>query len=234
MSTLDVPAGEIVELPTPYGAARLHRNPVPAGVAPVATLVLGHGAGGGVETHDIAALAADLPAQGVGVVRLEQPWRVAGRKVASAPPTLDVALRLAVAALPEADRGVPLVLGGRSAGARSAARCAAELGAAGLVLLAFPLHPPGKPERSRRDELAGAVAAGVPALVVQGEKDAMGRADELAAAFADERAERLDLVVVPDADHGLTVPKRAPLSVEDVRALVVESVLEWIVREAAG
>jgi len=234
MSTLDVPADEVVEIRTPYGAARLHRNPVPAGVASLATVLLGHGAGGGVETHDVAALAAGLPAQGIGVVRLEQPWRVAGRKVASAPPTLDVALRLAVEALPEADRGVPLVLGGRSAGARSAARCAAELGAAGLVLLAFPLHPPGKPERSRRAELAGALGAGVPALVVQGENDAMGRADEVAAAFTGAEGEGLDLVVVPGADHGLKVAKRAPLTLEDVQALVVESALEWIVREAVG
>ncbi|HEY1134448.1 MAG TPA: hypothetical protein VGE77_07705, partial [Nocardioides sp.] len=103
MTSLDVPATEVREIGTPYGAARLHRNPAPAGVTAVATLLLGHGAGNGVEMHDVAVLARALPAQGVNVVRLEQPWRVAGRKVASPPPTLDVALRLAAAALPAAD-----------------------------------------------------------------------------------------------------------------------------------
>ncbi|HEY1133083.1 MAG TPA: alpha/beta family hydrolase, partial [Nocardioides sp.] len=106
--------------------------------------------------------------------------------------------------------------------------------AVGIVLLAFPLHPPGRPERSRRDELAGVLEAGVRTLVVQGENDAMGRPEEVAAAFGGELPEGLDLVVVPSADHGLKVPKRAPLTIEDVQALIVESVLEWVVREAVG
>ena len=143
----------------------------------------------------------------------DQPWRVAGKKIATAPPTLDVGLRAAAAAL--AAQG-PLVVGGRSAGARSAARCAAGLGAVGCLALSFPLHPPGRPEKSRLDELS---RAGVPTLVVQGERDAMGRPEE----FADLAHVRLE--VVPWADHGLKVPKAADLTLEEVHARIVAVVV---------
>jgi len=184
------------------------------------TLLLGHGAGNGIEARDLAALAAALPAQGVTVALFEQPWRVAGRKIASAPASLDVGLRAAAAALRPR---TPLVVGGRSAGARSAARCARDLGAVGVVALAFPLHPPGRPERSRVDELTG---AGVATLVVQGERDPMGTPEEF--------PEGTDLAVVPSADHGLRVPARAELSQAEALDLVVEAVLEWLVREVVG
>ena len=120
----------------------------------------------------------------------------------------------------------PLVVGGRSAGARSAARCASSLGAVGCLALSFPLHPPGRPEKSRADELAG---AGVPVLVVQGERDPMGRPEEFPADLPD-----LDMAVVPAADHGLKVPARAPLSQDEAMEIVVESTLEWLVREVVG
>jgi predicted alpha/beta-hydrolase family hydrolase len=115
------------------------------------------------------------------------------------------------------------VVGGRSAGARSAARCARRLGASGCLALSFPLHPPGRPEKSRADELRG---ARVPTLVVQGERDTMGRPDEFPGG--------IDLVVVPEADHSLHVPKRASLSQDDVGVLLVESALEWLTRTVAG
>jgi predicted alpha/beta-hydrolase family hydrolase len=203
---------------TPYGEGRLvvHR----ATRRRVATLVLSHGAGNGVEARDLAALAADLPRQGITVALFEQPWRVAGRRVATAPPTLDVGLTAAVARLRP---GAPFVLGGRSAGARSAARCAARLGAAGCLALAFPLHPPGRPGSSRLAELEG---AGVPTLVVQGERDPMGTPSEF--------PETTELAVVPAGDHGFKVPARGPVSQADALALVVEATLEWIVREVAG
>ena len=202
---------------TPYGEGRLVVHPARR---PVATLVLSHGAGNGIEARDLAALAAALPAQGFTVALFEQPWRVAGRKIATAPPTLDVGLRAAVEQL--APRA-PFVVGGRSAGARSAARCARALGAAGCLALAFPLHPPGHPERSRVDELTG---AGVPTLVIQGERDPMGRPEEF--------PEGIDLAVVPAADHGLKVPKTGPLDQAGALDLVVESALEWLVREVTG
>ena len=117
----------------------------------------------------------------------------------------------------------PLIVGGRSAGARSAARCANEIGARGCLALAFPLHPPGRPEKSRLDELD---AAGVPLLVVQGEQDTMGRPEEFPS--------HLDLSVVPGADHGFRVPARGAISQQEAMEIVVESALEWIVREIVG
>lgn len=204
---------------TAYGEGRLvsHRAR-----KPIATLLLSHGAGNGIESRDLEALAEHLPRNNVTVVRFEQPWRVAGRKVATAPPTLDAAL------VSGADRlrvRTPLVVGGRSAGARSAARTAKGLGAVGCLALAFPLHPPGKPEKSRLPELRGARVA---TLVVQGERDTMGLPEE----FPD--LPRLDLVVVPGADHGFKVGARGSVTQEEALDILVESTLEWIVREVVG
>ena len=207
-------------LETPQGEARLvtHRAR-----APFVTLLLSHGAGGGIEARDLQALADRLPRHGVTVVLLEQPWRVAGRKVATPPPTLDDAL---VAAARTLRFRTPLVVGGRSAGARSAARSATGVGAVGCLALSFPLHPPGRPEKSRLPELAG---AGVATLLVQGEHDTMGRPEEFPADL-----DHVDLSVVPGADHGLRVAKGAAVSQAEAVAIVVESTLEWLVREIPG
>jgi predicted alpha/beta-hydrolase family hydrolase len=163
-------ASRVVEVQTPTGTARAHvRRPRSA----LGTLVLGHGAGGGVAAADLVAVTDAALAAGWAVALVEQPWRVAGRRVAAPPPRLDEAwvpvvrrLRSGRGALPG-----PLVTGGRSAGARVACRTGVEVGAAATVCLAFPLHPPGRPERSRAPELAAAVR---PLLVVQGERDAFG------------------------------------------------------------
>jgi predicted alpha/beta-hydrolase family hydrolase len=188
--------------------------------SPIATLLLSHGAGNGIDTRDLIALAEGLPRNGVTVVRFEQPWRVAGRRIASPPSTPDDGL---VAAANRLRTRTPLVVGGRSAGARSAARCARRLAASGCLALAFPLHPPGKPESSRLDELR---EARVPTLVIQGERDTFGRPDE----FPGDT----DLAVVPSADHGFKVPARGELTEADAMEVIVESTLEWIVREIAG
>lgn len=202
---------------TPHGEGRLvvHRAR-----GTQATLLLSHGAGRGIDTRDLEALAAALPRQGVAVALFEQPWRVAGGKVASPPATLDVGLTAAAKALRPRS---PLVVGGRSAGARSATRTARALGAVGCLALAFPLHPPGRPEKSRLDELLG---SGVPTLVVQGENDSFGRPDE----FPGDT----DLAVVPFADHGFATPKRSGVSEQEAMAVIVESTLEWLVREVTG
>lgn len=204
-------------IPTPHGEGRLvterARNTL-------ATLLLSHGAGGGIEARDLEALARHLPRNGITVVRFEQPWRRAGRKIAGPPPTLDAGLRAAANAL----RGrTPLVIGGRSAGARSAARSAHSLGAAGVLALSFPLHPPGRPEKTRLDELTG---SRIPTLVIQGERDTMGLPEEFPA--------DTDLCVVPGGDHGLKVPARGPVSQQEAMDIVVEATLEWMVREITG
>ncbi|MGN6132793.1 MAG: alpha/beta hydrolase family protein [Nocardioidaceae bacterium] len=208
---------EIQTVPTKHGEARIHRD---RSRHPVATLLLGHGAGGGVDSPDLECLAAALPRQGVSVVRIEQPWHVAGKKIAPRPEVLDEAF---VDASNRLRVRTPLVVGGRSAGARSAARTARELGASGCLALAFPLHPPGKPERSRLDELE---AVAVPTLVVQGERDPFGRPDE----FPADR----ELTVVPEADHAFKVPKRGAVTQEEALAIIVEATLEFIVRDVVG
>ncbi|MFM6851286.1 MAG: alpha/beta family hydrolase [Terrabacter sp.] len=205
---------------TPYGEGRMHTR---RSTHPMATLLLSHGAGGGVESRDLWALAEALPAQGFSVVLFEQPWRVAGRKVATAPATLDAALTCAADVMRVR---TPLVVGGRSAGARSAARTARRLGATGCLALSFPLHQPGRTEPTRLPELRG---TGLPTLVIQGERDPMGRPEEFP---ADLRA--VDMVVVPGADHGLKVPARGEVTQEEAMGIVVESTLEWLVREVVG
>lgn len=185
------PGWAVREIATTIGTARAHRcTPPGAGRAPV--LVLGHGAGRGVDAPDLRALASAAIAAGLRVVLVEQPWRVAGRRIAPRPEVLDTAWVEVLAALRL--RG-PVVVGGRSAGARVACRTAEAVGAAGVLVLAFPLHPPGHPERSRAGELEG---AGVPVVVVQGDRDAFGSADELRAA-----APGIAVVTVPGGDHSL-------------------------------
>ncbi|MBD0293220.1 MAG: hydrolase [Jiangellaceae bacterium] len=190
---------------TPAGDARLV---VSAAAEPRATLALGHGASGGIDARDLRALADGLPATGISVVRVEQPWRVAGRRVAPRPPMLDAGW---LAALDAVRGDLALVVGGRSAGARVACRTAAQSGAVAVVALAFPLHPPGRPERSRLAELTG---AGVPTLVVQGGRDPFGRPEEFPAG-------PFDLVPVPQADHGLATP----MAVFDG---IVAAVRDWL------
>jgi predicted alpha/beta-hydrolase family hydrolase len=191
------------------------RVAVAAAGEPLLTLVLGHGAGGGIEARDLVALAEALPERGVTVVRVEQPWRVAGRKVAGPPATLD---RAWLAVLEALDVGGSLVVGGRSAGARVACRTAVRVGAVGCLALAFPLHPPGRPERSRYDELAG---ADVPTLVVQGERDPFGGP----AAFP-TLPPACELLAVPGADHSFRVPQ--PHDQAGTLSLLARAAGDWL------
>jgi predicted alpha/beta-hydrolase family hydrolase len=179
-------------------------------------LALSHGAGGGIEARDLRALAGVLPEHGVTVALVEQPWRVAGRKVAPAPKTLDTGWRGIWPAL--AGMELPVISGGRSAGARVACRTATELGAHAVLALGFPLHPPGKPEKSRAGELLG---SGVPTLVVQGGNDPFGKPEEFPEGS-------YSLVEVPYGDHGFAVPKRAEITQERALEIVTDGVVEWI------
>ncbi len=182
---------------------------------PRLVLAVSHGAGGGIEARDLRALAQVLPGHGVTVALVEQPWRVAGKKVAPAPKTLDTGWRGLWPALTKP--GLPVISGGRSAGARVACRTATELGARAVLALSFPLHPPGKPEKSRAQELLG---TGVPTLVVQGGNDPFGRPGE----FPEGPYE---LVEVPYGDHGFAVPKRADLTQEQAVAVITDAVVKW-------
>ena len=204
-------------VPTPRGDARLV---VRRAKRPLATLVLTHGAGGGIDAPDLVRLARTLPQHDVSVTLVEMPWRVAGKGPAPAPARIDECY---VAVMDAMRTRSPLVLGGRSAGARSACRVARSVGARGVLALAFPLHPPGHPEKSRLEELQ---RARVRTLVVQGERDPFGTPEE----FPGD----VDLAVVPSADHSMKVLKSAPVTQAEALAVVLEATLEWVVREIAG
>ena len=169
------------EIDTPVGLARAHlwRPPHPCGA-----VVLGHGAGGSSWSADLQALTS-LTAHEWLVVLVEQPWRVAGRRVATPPAQLDVAWLAVMAAL-TSGRGAlprPWVVGGRSSGARVACRTAGVVGADAVLTLSFPLHPPGKPEKSRASEAQMVMEAGTRLGVIQGEKDPFGSPEEVRSAL---------------------------------------------------
>jgi predicted alpha/beta-hydrolase family hydrolase len=159
----------ILDVETPHGPARAHLH---LAEAPAGALVLGHGAGGGVGARDLAKATAVAGSAGVSVVLVEQPYLVAGRRSPAPAAQLDAAWLAVVERLRAGELGdVALVVGGRSSGARVACRTAAESGAVGVLCLAFPVHPPGRPEKTRLSELD---AVEVPTLVVQGAADPFG------------------------------------------------------------
>ncbi len=164
---------QVIDIETPHGPARACVHPVNA---PRAALVLGHGAGGGIAAPDLVTAAAVANELALAVALVEQPYRVAGRR--SPPPAtqLDTAWTAVVAHLRGGVfRGLPLVVGGRSSGARVACRTSAATGAVGVLCLAFPLCPPrranGTEPPSRQPELR---AVTLPMLIVQGINDPFG------------------------------------------------------------
>ena len=182
--------GEARLVDTPLGPARATTTR-PDGI-PAGALVLGHGAGGLRWTLDVLATRDAAVAAGWVVVLVDQPWRVAEKRIGPAPVSLDAAWLPVLAALaPELGPG-PLVVGGRSAGARVACRTAASVGASAVLALSFPLHPPGKPESSRAAELRSPSAHGIPVHVVQGRTDPFGSPSELRAVLPPSAT--LDLV----------------------------------------
>jgi predicted alpha/beta-hydrolase family hydrolase len=184
-----------VTIETLRGTARAQVN-VPRGSRAAGALVLGHGAGGGVGAPDIQAAARAARDVGVAVALVEQPYRVAGRRAPAPAAHLDEAWVAVIARLTERRlKGLPLITGGRSMGARVACRTAAATGSAAVLCLAFPLQPPqrasaAKPSPSRLPELD---AVTVPTLVIQGVNDRFGMPPE----------GQLRTVVTVAGDHGL-------------------------------
>jgi predicted alpha/beta-hydrolase family hydrolase len=179
------------QIDTPSGPARAHLNLVDGARGAV---VLGHGAGGGVEAPDLTAAAEAADAASFSVALVEQPYRVAGRRSPAPAKRLDEAWVAVIEALREDElQGLPLVVGGRSLGARVACRTIDQTKPVAVLCLAFPLVPPrrgDKPPQSRLPELE---AVEVPVLVVQGESDRFGMPPE-----GPERT-----VVKIAGDHGL-------------------------------
>jgi predicted alpha/beta-hydrolase family hydrolase len=181
---------------------------------PRSLLVLGHG--GGVDAPDLAAVAGASVAAGVMVVRVTQPYRVAGRRTPPAAIALDEAWATVVNVVRADDElaELPLVLGGRSAGARVACRTARALGAVGVVALAFPLHPPGRPEVSRADE----IDPDVPTLIINGDRDPFGVPDRESVSAIGEPESLIEVIVRAGDRHDL---RKQP-------AAVGLAVVEWL------
>jgi predicted alpha/beta-hydrolase family hydrolase len=198
-----------LEIETPQGPARAHLH---VAARPVAALALGHGAAGGVSTPDLAAVTEAARSAGVSVALVEQPYKVAGRRSPAPARQLDAAWNAVIEHLRDSElRGLPLVVGGRSAGARVACRTAEDSGAVGVLCLAFPLHPPGRPDKSRLPELE---AVAVPTLVVQGTGDPFGMPPASATR---------NVVTVP-GNHSLKTDLEA----------VAAAVRDWLARVVAG
>jgi predicted alpha/beta-hydrolase family hydrolase len=176
------------EVQTVYGTAHVHLDAVPD---PAFLLLLTHGSNGGVDAADLLAVREAALGLGGVVARVVQPFRVAGRRAPGPAVRQDEAWVEVVSAVRSRTGQIPLIQGGRSNGARVACRTAAAVRADGVVALAFPLHPPSRPERSRADELR---AAGTQVLVVNGDRDPFGIPD---------RADATEVVVLPGERHDL-------------------------------
>lgn len=188
--TQEHPEAEVRLVDTPEGPARariLAGRGSRRGTRATGTVLLSHGAGGRRDSADLVALAAALPQSGWTVALVDQPWRVAGRRIATAPPRLDAAYVPLVHALLSGRDALPrpVVSVGRSAGARVVCRTAERLGPDAVLAVSFPLHPPGRPTASRYAELAAAVALAVPVRVIQGQQDTFGTPAELIEAGLD-------------------------------------------------
>lgn len=195
-----------MQIDTVAGPARVEVDEV---AKPGFLLVLTHGAGGGVTSADLMAARQAALDSGGAVARVLQPYRVGGASAPGSAQRQDAAWLDVVAALRSSHPGVPLIQGGRSNGARLACRTAQAAGAVAVIALAFPLHPPGKadvPEKSRVGELR---SAGVPVLVINGDRDPFGVPD---AADADR------LVVLKGETHSLSKQ----------RAAIVSAITSWL------
>jgi predicted alpha/beta-hydrolase family hydrolase len=199
----------VLEIETPQGPARAHLHPAKE---PLAALVLGHGAGGGVGAPDLAAVTDVARSARFSVALVEQPYLVAGRRSPPPAPRLDSAWTAVVEYLRGGElRGLPIVVGGRSAGARVACRTVEDTGAVAVLCLAFPLHAPGRSStpasETRQPELD---AVKVPTLVVQGARDPFG---------SPTASSNRSVVTVP-GNHSL----------KSDLAAVVEAVGDWLPR----
>ena len=204
-----------MEIITSSGAARVELD---GPRRPAFWLVLTHGAGGGVDSADLLAAGQAGAALGGTVARVLQPYRVRGARAPGSPDRQDAAWLEVITQIRPRFPDIPLVQGGRSNGARLACRTARAAGALAVVALAFPLHPPGRPERSRAEELRD---AGVPVLVVNGDRDPFGIPDA---------ADAARVVVLAGQTHALS---RRPEEIRQAVEAWLREVLEPSARVAS-
>ena len=192
-----------------------------------ACLVLAHGAGAGMTHKAMAATAEGLEARGVAVLRYQFPYMEKGGKRVDPPTVAHAAVRAAIAEARRRAGALPLFAGGRSFGSRmtSQAQAKAPLEAVrGLVFLAFPLHPAGKPGVDRAAHLADIA---VPMLFLQGSNDALAGLD-LLRPVVEALGPRAILKLVEDADHSFHVPARTGRKDPDVLAEALDAAVAWM------
>lgn len=196
----------------------------------LATLILAHGAGASQTSAFMVTFAQGLARRGCHAVTFNFPYTEQGRRLPDRAPTLEACFRDVIAAVrarPDL-AAAPLVIGGKSMGGRMASHLAAQGVAdlAGLVALGYPLHPPGRPEQLRAEHLARIRR---PMLIVQGSRDAFGTPEELRPALGPLGA-TATLQVVEGGDHSFKVPKRGPITQEEVFERVQDEITRWISR----
>lgn len=205
-----------MEIETPHGPALAEVDEAPD---PRLLVVLTHGSSGGIDAPDLLAVRDAVLKIGGTVARVVQPFRLRGARAPGSAVKQDEAWLAVVAGLRERHPGLPLVQGGRSNGARVACRTARAAGAAAVIALAFPLHPPGRPDRSRAEELR---RAAVPTLVINGDRDPFGVPD---------RADATCLVILPGEGHEL---RKDPALVGEEAARRLPELLETAGRGSGG
>jgi hypothetical protein len=204
--------------------------PPPEASRSLATLILAHGAGASQSSAFMVAFARGLARRGCHAVTFNFPYTEQGRRLPDRAPTLEACFRDVIAAVrarPDLASG-PLVIGGKSMGGRMASHVAAQglPGLAGVVALGYPLHPPGRPEQFRAEHLT---RIRQPMLIVQGSRDAFGTPEELRAALVPLGA-TATLQVVEGGDHSFKVPKRGPITQEEVLERVQDEIARWMRR----
>jgi len=198
-------------------------------------VILGHGAGSNQSNPAIVRFAGALAARGFDAVTFNFLYSEQRRRLPDPNPKLELCWRALIRAFRDGrliGQGAALVIGGRSMGGRIASQVVAAdpAGIAGLLLLGYPLHPPGQPEKLRARHLGD---IRIPALFVQGSRDAFGKPEELSPVIRGIKG-RARLFVVEAADHSLKVPKKAPLTQDEVDKLVLETVEQWLRGLPAG
>jgi len=218
---------ESIKVEVPYGGTVTSLIYPSVNSGSQVTIILGHGAGADQTSRFMVDFAEGLTIRGCNAATFNFPYTEHGRKVPDPAQKLEACYRAVIEAI-AGHAGLAntrLIIGGKSMGGRIASQVAASgsHGARGLVFLGYPLHPPGRPEKLRAEHLS---RIGLPMLFVQGSRDTFGTPDELRPILESLRPQPV-LKVIAEGDHSFKVPKKGPLSQEQVYESVLDEVAQW-------